>query len=414
MTAHPRPPTVVAGTDTGTGLHIESAETQAQMQALKGAWQDLERRDPEGTVYLSWDWLAATFAAYPGRWRVLTVWRAGQLICLFPMKLRLHWSTSRQQLQTEIEAGGRLIYSEYTGFLCDPAHQDRALVALAGHLQTLPWTRLSLKYEDSGNRAAAFMAAFPDAGFRSRTKDYFINAGSTDNLICPRVVLPSSYEVYLDGLGKNMRQKMRRFSRKYLDSGALRLTWSEGADAGAGIEQLLQHWLAKWRPSKGKAKALKSVNTYRKMLTQAADLGLLRMPMLWQDGQCLGALGHVVDPHHRRIHFIVAGRDETANGNFIGPLLHARSVRWGIENGYTSYDLCHGDEAYKFGYGATATRVNYVSIRRRNLPRPGAYLDPLCLPQAMSRVIEFLQQNRSDEALVVASQLRQMMLSNAP
>lgn len=271
------------------------------MLALKFAWQDLEARDPEGTVYLSWDWLAATFATYPGRWRVLIAWHGYQMVCAFPMKLRLHWSNSRQQLQTEIEAGGRLIYSEYTGFLCDPEYQNTALSAIALHLQNLPWVRLSLKYEDSTARAAAFMAAFPEAQFRSRNKDYFINAGSTDNLVCPRVTLPPSYEAYLDGLGKNMRQKMRRFSRKYLDSGEIRLSWADAEDAGAGIEHLLRHWLVKWLPSKGETKARKSVNTYRKMLTQAANLGLLRMPMLWQQDRCLGVLGHVLDPRHRHI-----------------------------------------------------------------------------------------------------------------
>ncbi|PCJ08305.1 MAG: hypothetical protein COB16_08250 [Rhodobacteraceae bacterium] len=408
MTVQSRLPSV----DLDLGLRLEISETQAQMQALQSAWQDLEHRDPEGTVYLSWDWLAATFSAYPGRWRVLTAWRGGQMVCAFPMKLRLHWSTSHQELQTEIEAGGRLIYSEYSGFLCDPLYQDAALAAIAQHLQTLPWVRLSLKYEDSNTRAATFMAAFPDAQFRSRNKDYFINAGSTDNLICPRVVLPQSYEVYLDGLGRNMRQKMRRFSRKYLDSGALRLTWAEASDAAAGIEQLLQHWLVKWTPSKGKTKARKSARTYRRMLTQAADLGLLRMPMLWQGERCLGALGHVIDPRHRRIHFIVAGRDEAVEGNFIGPLLHAQSVRWGIENGYATYDLCHGDEPYKFGYGAVATRVKYFSIRRRNLSPSGTYLDPICAPQALSRVIEFLQEDQPEEALIGAKQLRHLMGEN--
>jgi len=393
------------------GFRLQSVETQAQMLALKSDWQNLEARDPEGTVYLSWDWLAATFSAHPGRWRVLIAWRGGQMVCAFPMKLRLHWSNSRQQLQTEIEAGGRLIYSEYTGFLCDPAHQDGALSAIARHLQNLPWVRLSLKYEDSTARAAAFMAAFPDAQFRSRKKDYFINAGSTDNLVCPRVALPPDYEAYLDGLGRNMRQKMRRFSRKYLDSGVLRLTWAD--DAGAGIEHLLRLWLVKWLPSKGEIKARKSASTYRKKLTQAADLGLLRMPMLWQQDRCLGVLGHVLDPRHRRIHFIVAGRDETMAGNYIGPLLHAQSVRWGIENDYRSYDLCHGDEPYKIGYGATATRVNYVSIRRRNLTSSGAYLDPVCTPRAMTRVIDFLERDQPDKALKVSRQLRDISAKTA-
>lgn len=100
-------------------------------------------------------------------------------------------------------------------------------------------------------------------------------------------------------------------------------------------------------------------------------------------------------------------------GNYIGPLLHAQSVRWGIENGYASYDLCHGDEPYKFGYGAAATRVNYFSIRRRNLTSTGAYLDPICTPRAMTRVIDFLQQEQPEEALIVARQLQQVLANTA-
>jgi len=147
------------------------------------------------------------------------------------------------------------------------------------------------------------MAAFPEAQFRCRNKDYFINDGSTDNLVCPRVTLPPSYESYLQGLGKNMRQKMRRFSRKYLDSGELKLTWADTGDTGARIEQLLGHWMVKWLPSKGETRAWKSANTYRRMLTQAANLGLLRMPMLWLQDRCMGVLGHVLDRRHRRIQF---------------------------------------------------------------------------------------------------------------
>ncbi|KAE9630581.1 GNAT family N-acetyltransferase [Parasedimentitalea maritima] len=403
MTAAPRPSMVA------TDLRVESAETLDQFRNLQTAWQDLEGRDPEGTVYLSWDWLAPIFAANPGRWRVLTVWHSQKLVCVFPMKLRVHWSTTRLELQTEIEAAGRLNYSEYTGFLCDPAHQGIALSVLAMHVKSLPWVRLSLKYEDSQARAATFMDAFSDAEFSSRNKGYVINDGSTDNLVCPRVALPASFDAYLDGLGKNMRQKMRRFVRKYLDSGALRLIWADQGDADAGIEQLLQHWMIKWSPSKGKANARKAVHTYRKMLMQAADQGLLRMPMLWQDEHCLGALGHVVDPRHKRIHFIVAGRDETVAGNFVGPLLHAQSVRWGIENGYRSYDLCHGNEPYKFTYGAVATRVNFFSIRRRNLSQSDTVLDPKSAPQALNRLIGFLEQNQQENALIAANQLQQVI-----
>jgi len=60
-----------------------------------------------------------------------------------------------------------------------------------------------------------------------------------------------------------------------------------------------------------------------------------------------------------------------------------------------------------------ATRVNDVSIRHRNLTSSGAYLDPICTPRAMTRVIDFLQQGQPEKALIVAKQLQQVLANTA-
>ena len=237
-------------------LRVELIDTLGGFQALKNRWRALEARDPEGTVFLSWDWLAQAFERATGRWRVVAVFHGARLVAAMPLKYRVHWSRTREEFQTEIEAGGRLLYSEYTGFLCEPAYEDSALKVMAGQLQAMPWIRLSIRYEVSESRAARFMAAFPEDRFRTRSKTYHINRGETDNLACPQVNLPEDYETYLtQGPSKNTRQKIRRFTRKYLENGDFQITHSSGRRLKEDMSALLRLWMLKWAPVKGNAVA---------------------------------------------------------------------------------------------------------------------------------------------------------------
>ena len=143
-------------------LRVEVIDTYAGFLAVEQAWKSLEDRDPEMTVFLSWDWLAQPFRQNPFRWSVVAVYtRTGDdLIGLLPLKYGVRWSASRKEFQTEIEAGGRLIFSEYTGFLCDPEFEQPALEAMVAQLQAMPWSRLSLRYVAQHARAEMFYAAF--------------------------------------------------------------------------------------------------------------------------------------------------------------------------------------------------------------------------------------------------------------
>lgn len=388
------------------GLRVAAIERMEDFTALRDRWRALEGRDPEGTVYLSWDWLAQAFSANPGRWRVLAVFHGPRLVCVFPLKYRVHWSTSRQEFQSEIEAGGRLLWSEYTGFLCEPAYEDKALAALAETLRQSPWVRLSIRYEESRARAAKFMAAFPADEYATRHREYFINKGETDNLICPRVWLPSDYEEWLStGPSKNARQKIRRFTRRYLDSGECTLTHASGPELKSDIAALLRLWMRKWAPVKGSEVARQVAANYLRILTAASQQGMLYLPVLKRDGQVLGALGHVVDPRMRRVHFIVAGRDESAEGHFIGLLLHAKAIEWSIGQGHDIYDFCHGNEPYKYSFGSEETRVAYFTVRRRDPSGPGGPLDPMSRKEALGRVLSFVEAGKTPEAAAGCRQL---------
>jgi len=393
----------------GPGLTLEIVDTEAGLAALRPAWEALEQRDLEGTVFLSWAWLAEAFHANPSRWRVFAVYRTGHsndCVCIFPIKYRVHWSKTRQEFQSEIEAGGRLIWSEYTGFLCDSDWQGPAIDLIAEKLRQMPWSRLSLRYEATGHRAERFMAAFPSDSYSAHWKEYRISKGQTNNLACPQVALPKDYETYLTTcLSTNTRQKFRRFTRRQIDSGDLHVTHANADSFGQDLTALLEFWCAKWAFSKGSDTATRVASNYRQILETAQRQGLLYMPVLWQGDTALGALGHILDPRMKRVHFIVAGRDEASLVPNIGLLLHSHAIRWAIDQGYETYDFCHGDEAYKYSFGARDKHVSYFSIRPLSQGAPGAAFDPISHTDAMRRLIGFIDAARTQDSAHAARQL---------
>lgn len=390
------------------GVRVKTTDTLEGLRALRSAWERLEKEDTEGTVFLSWAWLIQAFTGTTGRWRVITAWAGDDLVAVLPLKYRVHWSKTRTEFQTEVEAGGRLLWSEYTGFLCDPAHEEPAIKAIASHLQQMPWVKLSLRYVASERRVNAFVRAFPQSMYRAKFKSYRINQGETDNLLCPQVQLPNTYDDYLrDCLSRNARQKIKRFERKFLDSGELNFT-ATGNPVG-DIDGMLALWQAKWAKVKGAGTASQVAGNYRQVLMAAQALGLLYLPVLRQGDRMLGALGHILDPCHKRMHFIVAGRDEQAKGNHIGALLHSQSIRWAADNGYGIYDFCHGNERYKYGYGAKDVQAFYLSVRPRELREPGAHLDALSHKEALARVLSFIEDGLTDRAAAGARQLLEQL-----
>jgi CelD/BcsL family acetyltransferase involved in cellulose biosynthesis len=395
----------------GDTLHLSLIESLAEFEQARAPWQDLEQRDPESSVFLSWDWLAQAFAANPYRWSVLCVRRGGAtgaMVCILPLKYRVHWSTSRQEFQTELEPAGRLLWSEYTGFLCDPLHEQAALNAAALHLARLPWVKLSMRYVAQHRRSKIFTDALENAGFSVRYKPYLINDGETNNLLCPQVDLPEDFDSYMQGqISANRRQQYNRFKRKFLDTGEYTITCADAASFDADLDALTTFWKAKWSPEKGEAQAERGAQNYGAVLRAALATGTLFMPVLRRGDTPLGALGHVLDEKNGLVHFIIAGRDIAADEPFIGTALHFFAIEWAIRQGYICYDFCHGNEAYKYTYGAQDNEVLFFEIRRRAL-RDDLVFDSLCVGEALKRVEGFLKTDKPDLAAKGVAQLTRL------
>ncbi|MGY3438666.1 MULTISPECIES: GNAT family N-acetyltransferase [unclassified Marinovum] len=394
------------------GLRVEVIDTFDGFKSVEADWKALEAQDPETTVFLSWDWLAQAFADNPFRWSVLAVRAAdgsNRLVGLLPLKYRVHWSSSRSCFQSEIEAGGRLLFSEYTGFLCDPGQEPLVMSTLAHALRTMPWSRLSLRYVAQTRRAELFCAAFERFGYAVAWKDYRINDGETDNLVCPHVTLPDDFEDYLQSsVSANTRQRYRRFKRKYFSGGEYYFTHCEADTLDRDIANLMRFWQMKWDPVKGASSSSKVAANFEQVLRAAHSADALFLPTLWRGETPLGALGHVMDPRVGAMHFIIAGRNPEADEAFIGPALHFHSIECGIYLGCQTYDFGHGDEPYKFSYGAEKVPVSYFTIIRPDEDRAMMF-DPLSTGAALKRIGQFIKAGKTEQAEAACTQLAELL-----
>jgi CelD/BcsL family acetyltransferase involved in cellulose biosynthesis len=85
-------------------------------------------------------------------------------------------------------------------------------------------------------------------------------------------------------------------------------------------------------------------------------------------------------------------------------VLHAYSIRWAIENKMRIYDLCHGNEAYKYSLGAIDKRIEHLTIRRRSRVE-GGRLDPMNVADGLETIVKFLDDGRVDDAVSACRQL---------
>lgn len=391
--------------------HVEIIDTFAAFQSLRPDWERLMLKDPDAHVFLSWNWLAEAFRDNPYRWSIIIVRPTAtspDLLCVLPLKYRAHWSRNQNAFHTEIEAGGRLLWSEYTGFLCDPEHEKPALAAAATALAALPWSRLSMRYVPHQNRAETFTKTFKPDDFTVTWKDYKINKGEINNLICPAVPLPEDFETYLQtAISATSQQEYRRFART-MDTKNFRFTHSDKSTFQRDLDILIKFWMEKPDRSKGSETADTIAGNHRQVLTAALATDTLFLPVLWQGNDPIGAIGHILDPYSGQFHFIVAGHDETASDPFIGAALHYHAIETAIGSGYETYDFGHGNEKYKYSYGAVDKKVGYFSIRRKSNALSKNF-DSINSGDALNRVVQFLEQGRIDKALPACQQIAKLL-----
>lgn len=368
---------------------IDIIDDFASFERLKADWDDAYDADPDAQFFLSWNWMAQWIPMLSGPWFILAVKPAegARYVAFFPLRWRLK-EDEKAGFYNEISMTGNFA-ADYTGFICRPEYEDRAISAFARHFKRLNWRRVNLDYiRTSEARLRAFLSNFSDKRFETKSLNRINKRDNINNCLCPAVSLPGDWDSYLATCtSSNMRQKLRRFLRQIEADPSFRITYSEGETIERDLKIVLKFWAGKWGHRKGDRLASILKSNFN-MLRRCGEAGHLLLPMLWRGDTPLGGLASLIDPQKKAIHFYLAGRDESFNDPPPGLVLHAHSIRYAISKGFTTYDFLRGNEAYKYSFGAKERPISCIVISTRSERNLGDKLSRISLAAVFARATE--------------------------
>jgi CelD/BcsL family acetyltransferase involved in cellulose biosynthesis len=379
-------------------MRIDVIDDFESFSRLRENWDALYEADPEAQFFLSWTWLSHWLPTLRHSWFVLAAKPsdACAYVAFFPLRHRIRHS-EEAGFHNDINMAGNHA-ADYTGFLCRPESQHRAIPALARCLNGLNWTRMHLEnIRMSDERLRLFLAHFPERTFRIATIERINKEDGVNNCICPRVALPADWDHYLDGLSANARQRIRRFVRMVESDGGYRITHADADTIERDVEILLGFWKSRWGLRK-RDRLNAILETVRTMLPRCFGSGCLFLPVLWRDDKPLGALASLVDAQKGALLFYVGGRDESVDNPPPGLVLHAHSIRYAIANGFGTYDFLRGNERYKYSLGAEERRIRCVVVGTRTGRNLGDKLHRRSVPAVLRRTTELHRAGRLAEA----------------
>lgn len=362
-------------------VHIDIIEDLPSLAKVEDNWNAVYDADPEAQIFLSWKWLSGWLRHIEGPWFILAAKASSAAdapyVAFFP--LRLQTTIEKANVVTAMRMAGN--YSaDYTGIVCTPEMENRAIPAFARYVKQVNWAQLCLEnVRMSERRLRLLLACFPNANFKRTEVDRVSKVDGIDNSLCPYATLPTDWNAYLDSLGTNTRQKIRRLLKQVNAGGEYRVTIASPETFDQDLKTLLKFWEIKWRPRKGEL-IDGLIRSNGIMLTRSFHSGLVFLPTFWQGDRPVASLATLVDPRKKTYSFYMTGRDETFDGPPPGMILHAFSIRHAIENGYSEYDFLRGNEPYKYLYRCTERRIHCTVLETKNGKNIGDRIDPRCIP----------------------------------
>ena len=380
-------------------MRIDVIDTMPALVRLEQNWNAVYDGDPDARLFLSWEWLSGWIEQIEGPWFILAAKASYEdhapYVAFLP--LRIQTKVENGRIHNELNMAGNFA-ADYTGLLCLPDSENRAIAAFSRCIKHMNWARLNLEnVHVSDGRMKLLLAHFSKTDFETDEVSRVGRIDNIDNNICPFAVLPSTWDAYLETLTANSRQKIRRLLRMVDETGEYHVSHSTLETIDRDLNTLLEFWKVRWTPRKGEfAESIAESN--RMMLARSFRAGSLFLPTLWKGDRPLASLATLVDHRKKAFLFYMTGRDEAFEGPPPGLLLHAYSIRHAIDNQIVEYDFLRGNEAYKYSFGAAERRIRCVVVKTRSGLNLGSVIDRRTIPDVLREATELHRAGKLLEA----------------
>lgn len=327
----------------------------AEAERLRPQWEALLERGSRKELTQSPDWLLTWWRVYGGwqgrQLRLGLFHEAGQLIGLAPLLRRRHWYRGtlpfrRLELLASGEPAQHGIYSNHLSILAEQGAEEQVAAHLVQAICSQvfgSWDEVVLPMMPGDSPMPGLLVnAFRVAG---------IPAEQSEMAHAPYIVLPATWEDYLQSLGSNSRRNIQR-SRKAFDawsSGTTRLeSVTRPADLEKGKQILVHLHHARWA-SDGQQGVFRSpfyLQFHNALMSQLAERGSLELHWLSAHEEPVAVLYGM--GWGDKIYAYQTGRRTDLPSHLRpGAVLLALVIRRAIETGRREFDLLAEDRFYK-------------------------------------------------------------------
>lgn len=317
-----------------------------EFDQVKPNWDEVYAADAHATFFVSWPWLRGWFEARDDNWFVLAFRPEGapSFAAFLPLAL--------DNNRTTLAMGGNKMAC-YTGFVCLPEYQEKAIASFAEFIQyKTRWEEFKMG-DVLDARLDNFLSHFPSRHF---TVEEFAQHA------CPFVLLPDTWDEYMNTLGYETRKKMRRHVRNIEGLDRFRITSADANNLENQMDTFLTLWKARWG-----YKTEETFPWFRSISRYCYENNSLFFTILWDGETPIAGMRAYVEKE-RGIFTASAIAWNVQYGELHpGTAITGYCIRYAIDNRYRIFDFLEGNYPYKYSFGAEDRFKRTVIIARRDL-----------------------------------------------
>jgi len=352
----------------------ELITSRQELAALQSEWELLYAKNPRHSPFLSWGWVYAWLRHLAGNPNLIIACMRGSdstLQYILPL-VSGAYAGNRGLYRTVLACSYGPDCSEELGCLCLPE--------LEGRSADLTIEAIS-RYADGGTVYLNPLGSI--TGFPSDLAAALMSHGRVmrlrQDVMCPTIDLPDSWDEYLAALSANFRSQIRRSAKAMKRIDGLSFRSVGPAEAGDFTDALIKLNQERMQ-SKGEVSTLEE-DSFRRFLREAtpymAKYHTAWMDVIERDNEILAAaLNFVVGG---RVYYYTGGFQESISAIRPGVNLFARVIKRSIESKMKKYNFLRGEEPYKYRWNATDAVSFNVTIFPEGRIRPlaAAFVDDL-------------------------------------
>ncbi|CAG0946878.1 hypothetical protein ANRL1_03388 [Anaerolineae bacterium] len=326
---------------------------------LRPEWNALLHASTADTPFLTHEWQCTWWSCLgEGELFVMTVRDGGALVGLAPLFI-----LSQPDLDGKVRRLLRLIgsvdASDYLDLIAVRGREREVFDAMLNVLaQSDEWDVLDLYNVPAASTTRSLLPDLAAARGWKFTDE--------QQVVCPIITLPATFEDYVQNLDKKERHELRRKLRR--SEGTEGLTWyaitgdDHVHDQDAAAEAFID-LMMKSRSDKSDFMTDRMRRFFHQMIHATHAGGFLHLSFLEVQG-VKAATYLSFDYCQKRLVFN-SGLETTGFQSLsAGIVLVARMIEDAITRGYTEFDFLRGDEEYKYRLGAKDTWIYHVAVAR--------------------------------------------------